>query len=57
MSHHTPVRSDIAYAPDFIGADTRVVAEREFLKLQSVIAQLANTVAMLEKRIEKLESA
>lgn len=57
MSNHTPVRSDISYAPDFIGADTRNVAEREFLKLQSVIAQLANTVAMLEKRIEKLESA
>ena len=57
MTHHTPVRSDISYAPDFIGADTRNVAEREFMKLQSVIAQLANTVAMLEKRIEKLESA
>lgn len=57
MSNHTPARSDISYAPDFIGADTRSVAEREFMKLQSVIAQLANTVAMLEKRIEKLESA
>ena len=57
MTNHEPTRSDIAYAPEFIGADTRVVAEREFLKLQSVIAQLANTVAMLERRIEKLESA
>ena len=57
MTNHTPIRSDISYAPDFIGADTRNVAEREFMKLQSVIAQLANTVAMLEKRIEKLESA
>ena len=56
MTTQAPVRSDIAYSPDFIGADIRVMVEREFLKLQSVIAQLANTVSMLEKRIEKLES-
>jgi cell division protein FtsB len=56
MTNRTPVRSDISYSPDFVGADARNVAEREFMKLQSVIAQLANTVAMLEKRIEKLES-
>ena len=50
------MKADITYAPELVGDDARRIAEREFLKLQSVIAQLADVTAGLQERLEKLES-
>lgn len=49
------MRSDITYAPELTGSNDRLIAEREFLKLQQVISQLADVTAKLQGRLEKLE--
>ena len=54
MTNH--VRADITYSPELTGDDARVVVEREFLKLQVIIAELADVTAKLQERLEKLES-
>ena len=49
------MRSDITYAPELIGSNERLIVEREFLKLQQVISQLADVTSRLQERLEKLE--
>lgn len=51
------MRSDLTYAPELVGDNPRLIAEREFLKLQVVLAQLADTITRLQDRIEKLEES
>jgi septal ring factor EnvC (AmiA/AmiB activator) len=51
------VRSDVVYSPELTGGDARVVAGREFLKLQAVIAELAESIASLSARIENVSGA
>ena len=51
------MKADITYAPELIGEDTRLIAEREFLKLQVVLSQLADTITRLQNRIEELEAS
>jgi len=50
------MKADITYAPEFVGEDTRLIAEREFLKLQVVLSQLAESIAQLSTRIERVAS-
>ena len=51
------MKADITYAPELVGEDTRLIAEREFLKLQVVLSQLAETITRLQNRIEELEAS
>ena len=51
------MKSGITYAPELVGEDPRLIAEREFLKLQAVIAELSDVTARLQERLEKLEKA
>jgi len=51
------MKSGITYAPELVGENQRLIAEREFLKLQVVIAELADLTAKLQERLEKLENA
>jgi len=50
------MKKGITYAPELVGENPRLIAEREFLKLQAVIAELADLTAKLQERLEKLES-
>ena len=50
------VRSDVVYLPELGGADPRSIAEREFFKLQAVIAELADAIASSNERIDALEA-
>jgi len=50
------MKQGVTYAPDFIGENQRLIAEREFLKLQTVIAELAESTAQLSTRLERVAS-
>lgn len=56
MSSHSQTRADISYAPEFGGADTRQIAEREYLKISIVVSELADAIAKAEMRIKELEA-
>jgi hypothetical protein len=45
------------YSPEFVGADTRVVMETELLKLQQVLAEIANSIEKIAERVEALEKS
>ena len=50
------MKQGVTYAPDFVGENQRLIAEREFLKLQTVIAELADLIVKMQDRLEKLEN-
>lgn len=45
------------YSPEFVGADTRVIMQTEFLKLQQVLSEVANSIEKIAERVEALEKS
>lgn len=43
------------YSPEFVGTDTRKIAETEFLKLQQILAEITNSIEKIAERVEALE--
>ncbi len=45
------------YAPELVGINSRQIVEREFLKLQEVVDQVAQHLDSIMKRLEALEAS
>lgn len=45
------------YAPELVGINSRQIVEREFLKLQEVVDQVAQHLDSIMNRLEALEAS
>ena len=45
------------YAPELVGINSRQIVEREFLKLQEVVDQVAQHLDSIMHRLEALEAS
>lgn len=45
------------YAPELVGINSRHIVEREFLKLQEVVDQVAQHLDSIMNRLEALEAS
>jgi hypothetical protein len=50
------MKNSLQYNPELTGADPRVIMETELLKLQQVLAEVTDSIAKLEERVETLEN-
>lgn len=51
------MRNAPQYNPELVGADTRVILETELLKLQKILAELANSIEKISERVNALEKS
>jgi hypothetical protein len=45
------------YSPELVGINSRQVVEREFLKIQEVVDQVAGQLELIMKRLDSLEES
>jgi hypothetical protein len=45
------------YAPELVGSDSRSLVEREFLKIQEVVDQVAQQLELIMQRLDALEES
>jgi hypothetical protein len=51
------MKNSLQYSPEFVGADTWVIVQNELLKLQQILAELANSIEIIAERVEALEKS
>lgn len=45
------------YAPELVGINSRQIVEREFLKIQEVVDQVAGQLELIMQRLDALEES
>ena len=49
------MRNSPQYNPEFVGSDSKVIMETEFLKLQKILAEVTASIEKIVERVDDLE--